>query len=120
MEEVWHGIIVSPETLTKRVNLLREAVDDDAQEPRYVVGVPSPGYQLIAPVSRAARLGRPPRPSLDHANLLGPVQRESGTSNLIALRGEKRKGVKITPEKSGATQRSKAGQLAQVPDFVHR
>ena len=42
-----------PETVNKRVNLLREALGDDAREPRYIAGVRSRGYRLIAPVSVA-------------------------------------------------------------------
>ena len=53
MAQVWPGLVVSPETLTKRVNLLREALGDNAQEPRYIAGVRSRGYQLVAAVSRA-------------------------------------------------------------------
>jgi TolB-like protein/DNA-binding winged helix-turn-helix (wHTH) protein/Tfp pilus assembly protein PilF len=53
MASVWPGLIVSPETVSKRVNLLRDALGDDAQEPRYIAGVRSRGYQLVAAVSRA-------------------------------------------------------------------
>jgi DNA-binding winged helix-turn-helix (wHTH) protein len=56
MERVWPGLIVSPETVTKRVNLLREALGDDAQEPRYIAGVRSRGYQVVATVSRSLPL----------------------------------------------------------------
>ena len=56
MARVWPGLIVSPETLTKRVNLLREALGDEAQEPRYIAGVRSRGYQLVAAVSPVGRL----------------------------------------------------------------
>ena len=59
MARVWPGVIVSPETLTKRVNLLREALGDNAQEPRYIVGVRSRGYQLVAAVSPVGRLAPP-------------------------------------------------------------
>ena len=31
---VWAGVVVSPETVTKRVNLLREAIGDTAANPR--------------------------------------------------------------------------------------
>ena len=54
MAQVWPGLIVSPETLTKRVNLLREALGDSAQESRYIAGVRSRGYQLVAAVSPVA------------------------------------------------------------------
>jgi TolB-like protein/DNA-binding winged helix-turn-helix (wHTH) protein len=53
MTQVWPGLVVSPETVSKRVNLLREALGDDAREPRYITGVRSRGYRLIASVSPA-------------------------------------------------------------------
>jgi TolB-like protein/DNA-binding winged helix-turn-helix (wHTH) protein/Tfp pilus assembly protein PilF len=56
---VWPGLIVSPETVNKRVNLLREALGDDAQDPHYIAGVRSRGYRLIAPVSLARRPAPP-------------------------------------------------------------
>jgi TolB-like protein/DNA-binding winged helix-turn-helix (wHTH) protein len=55
MARVWPGLIVSPETVAKRVNLLREALGDDAQDPRYIAGVRSRGYRLVAAVSPALR-----------------------------------------------------------------
>ena len=59
MARVWPGLVVSPETLNKRVNLLREALGDDAQEPRYIAGVRSRGYRLVAAVATAVRLAPP-------------------------------------------------------------
>jgi len=59
MARVWPGLIVSPETLNKRVNLLREALGDNPQEPRYIAGVRSRGYRLVAAVSRAVPLTPP-------------------------------------------------------------
>jgi len=53
MTQVWPGLVVSPETVNKRVNLLREALGDDSREPRYITGVRSRGYRLIASVSPA-------------------------------------------------------------------
>jgi DNA-binding winged helix-turn-helix (wHTH) protein len=55
MARVWPGLIVSPETVAKRVNLLREALGDSAEEPRYIAGVRSRGYRLVATVSPARR-----------------------------------------------------------------
>ena len=51
MEQVWPGLVVSPETVSQRVSLLRAALDDDPKEPRYIVAVRSRGYRLIAAVS---------------------------------------------------------------------
>src|SRR3984893_389410 len=50
---VWPGQIVTPETVAKRVNLLRVALGDSAQEPRYIAGVRGRGYRLVAAVSPA-------------------------------------------------------------------
>ena len=49
---VWAGVVVSPETVTKRVNLLREALGDQPASPRYIAGLRSRGYRIVAPVSR--------------------------------------------------------------------
>jgi TolB-like protein/DNA-binding winged helix-turn-helix (wHTH) protein/Tfp pilus assembly protein PilF len=49
---VWAGLVVSPETVTKRVNLLRDALGDDAAQPRYIAGLRGQGYRLIVPVER--------------------------------------------------------------------
>src|SRR5450432_2388698 len=55
MARVWPGQIVTPETVAKRVNLLRVALGDNAQEPRYIAGVRGRGYRLVAAVSSAKR-----------------------------------------------------------------
>ena len=53
MARVWPGMIVSPETVNKRVKVLRDALGDDAQEPRYIASVRSRGYRLVVEVARA-------------------------------------------------------------------
>jgi TolB-like protein/DNA-binding winged helix-turn-helix (wHTH) protein len=50
MTQVWPGLVVSPETVNKRVNLLRDALGDDPREPRYIALVRSRGYRLLARV----------------------------------------------------------------------
>lgn len=49
-EKVWPGRVVTPETLTQRIRLLRQALGDDAHEPRYVAGVRGQGYRILPPV----------------------------------------------------------------------
>jgi len=51
---VWAGVVVSPETVTKRVNLLRDALGDDSTRPRYIAGLRSRGYRIVAPVGPLA------------------------------------------------------------------
>jgi TolB-like protein/DNA-binding winged helix-turn-helix (wHTH) protein/Tfp pilus assembly protein PilF len=84
MARVWPGLIVSPETVAKRVNLLREALGDDAQEPRYIAGVRSRGYRLIAPVSPAVRLAPTIEGSLS-APAVVTQPNELSTSDTVAI-----------------------------------
>jgi TolB-like protein/DNA-binding winged helix-turn-helix (wHTH) protein len=50
MSGVWPGIVVSPETVTQRVKLVRDALGDDARSPRYVSGIRGRGYRVIGRV----------------------------------------------------------------------
>jgi adenylate cyclase len=50
MRLVWSGIVVSPETVSQRVKLLRDALGDDPRVPRYIGGLRGRGYQVIAAV----------------------------------------------------------------------
>lgn len=50
MQKVWPGLVVSPETVSQRVKLLRAALGDAAGEPKYVAGVRGRGYRVSAPV----------------------------------------------------------------------
>jgi len=47
---VWDGRPVSPETLTQRVKLVRDALGDSSESPRYMSVVRGRGYRLKAPV----------------------------------------------------------------------
>ncbi len=53
MRQVWPGLVISPETVTQRVKLLRDALGDDSQTPRYVGLVRGRGYRFLAPVAPA-------------------------------------------------------------------
>lgn len=44
---VWGGRSVSPETISQRIKLLRDALGDDPGNPRYVEGVRGQGYRLL-------------------------------------------------------------------------
>lgn len=50
MAAVWPGLVVSPETISQRIKLLRGALGDDFREPRYVAGVRGRGYRLVPDV----------------------------------------------------------------------
>jgi TolB-like protein/DNA-binding winged helix-turn-helix (wHTH) protein/tetratricopeptide (TPR) repeat protein len=50
MGEVWPKLVVSPETVSQRIKLLRDALGDDPRNPRYVEGLRGRGYRLIPTV----------------------------------------------------------------------
>src|SRR5690348_3824691 len=49
-ERVWPGLVITPETIVQRVKLLRGALGDDPQAPRYIEGVRGRGYRMLAEV----------------------------------------------------------------------
>lgn len=51
ISEVWGEVVVGDETLAQRVRLLRQALGDDGQDPRYFSSVRGRGYRLICPVN---------------------------------------------------------------------
>lgn len=52
MNRVWPGLVVSPETVTQRVKLLRDALGDDPKRPACIEGLRARGYRLIPGVTR--------------------------------------------------------------------
>lgn len=53
LDAVWSGQHVVEGVLTRGASLLRQALGDDAQDPRYLQTVPKRGYRLIAPIRTA-------------------------------------------------------------------
>jgi len=53
MDRVWRGVVVNPETVAKRIELVRQALGDDPHLPRYIALVRGHGYRLVADVSPA-------------------------------------------------------------------
>ena len=66
MEKVWGEQIVSDETLKQRIKLLRQALGDTPQTPKYIESVRGRGYRCIAEV-KSEQLK--PRVSHDSINL---------------------------------------------------
>jgi TolB-like protein/DNA-binding winged helix-turn-helix (wHTH) protein len=61
MQQVWPGLVVGPETVSQRIKVIREALNDDAKQPRYIAGVRGRGYRVVAPVE--ARVPESPHAS---------------------------------------------------------
>jgi Tfp pilus assembly protein PilF/DNA-binding winged helix-turn-helix (wHTH) protein len=51
LAQVWRGRCVSPETITQRIKLLRQAIGDDAANPRFVGLVRGQGYRMLPEVT---------------------------------------------------------------------
>lgn len=51
LDGVWRDVVVTESSLTRAIHQLRGALDDTADEPRYIENVPRVGYRFIAPVS---------------------------------------------------------------------
>src|SRR5262245_42326930 len=51
LDAVWPETAVSENTLTQRIREIREALADDAQEPRYVRTISRVGYRFVAEVT---------------------------------------------------------------------
>ena len=51
MDLVWPDAVVSSETVSQRIKLLRSSLGDDAKNPRYIAGVRSRGYRIVATVT---------------------------------------------------------------------
>ncbi len=47
IDSVWGGRSASPETISQRIKLLRDALSDDSHKPRYVELVRGQGYRLL-------------------------------------------------------------------------
>lgn len=50
MQQVWPGLVVGPEAVSQRIKLIRNALEDDPKQPRYIAGVRGRGYRLVASV----------------------------------------------------------------------
>jgi TolB-like protein/tetratricopeptide (TPR) repeat protein/DNA-binding winged helix-turn-helix (wHTH) protein len=59
-ERVWPGLVISPETISQRVKLVRAALGDDPHAPRYISGVRGRGYRMVADVQPLAERRRTP------------------------------------------------------------
>ena len=54
LRDVWPDVVVEEGNLTQQIFLLRKALGESAQQPRFIVTVPGHGYRFIAPVREIA------------------------------------------------------------------
>src|SRR5580700_4884631 len=50
LNQVWSGVIVTPDSVYQAVASLRRLLGDDAKQPAYIATVPRLGYRLVASV----------------------------------------------------------------------
>ena len=99
MARVWPGLVVSPETVSQRVKLLRDALGDDPRAPRYIAGLRGRGYRLIPEVRSVEEVpSRQPSPvqsdSIETAQIDPQFAAElTKLSQLRSLHGEFAEGV---------------------------
>src|SRR5262245_46186257 len=60
--EVWNGRVIEESGVYKQINLLRTALGDEAQRPKFIETIPKRGYRLIAPVECDGTGSRAPPP----------------------------------------------------------
>jgi transcriptional activator of cad operon len=51
LEQVWTGVIVTPDSVYQAITSLRRLLGDDPKQPTYIATVPRLGYRMVAPVS---------------------------------------------------------------------
>ena len=59
-EKVWGGRSVSPETISQRMLMLRQALSDEAEHPRYVEVLRGQGFRLVGEVQRSGTMRSEP------------------------------------------------------------
>jgi transcriptional activator of cad operon len=50
LDEVWSGVVVTPDSVYQAVASLRRLLGDDARQPAYIATVPRLGYRMVATV----------------------------------------------------------------------
>jgi TolB-like protein/DNA-binding winged helix-turn-helix (wHTH) protein len=86
LDEVWSGVIVTPDSVYQAVAALRRLLGDDVKQPAYIETVPRLGYRLVAAVSPWIDPLRAPEAAADSADThpevthSGAVARPAGSA----------------------------------------
>ena len=81
---VWPDLVISPETISQRVKLVRDALGDDSQAPRYIAGVRGSGYRMVATV-RPLKDRRRPVPGQELPYWIKPQDADPGEAAPAAV-----------------------------------
>jgi len=75
VEAVWHDVVVTDDSLIHAISVLRRALSDDPNQPRYVQTVPRRGYRFVAPVREMTAPGRQSARTAAEADTVGAPPR---------------------------------------------
>ena len=51
VETIWAGRPTAPEAIVQKIKVLREKLDDDPKDPKFIQTIPKIGYRLVCPVT---------------------------------------------------------------------
>ena len=74
LDQVWSGVVVTPDSVYQAVASLRRQLGDDAKEPAYIATVPRLGYRMVATVTPWT--DEPSAPIVSAAVATGGIQRD--------------------------------------------
>jgi transcriptional activator of cad operon len=80
LEQVWTGVIVTPDSVYQAVTSLRRLLGDDPKQPTYIATVPRLGYRMVAEVAPWIDVAAP----IVSKDLDAPVRRSAGGWPLLA------------------------------------
>jgi TolB-like protein/DNA-binding winged helix-turn-helix (wHTH) protein len=66
LNEVWAGVVVTPDSVYQAIASLRRLFGDDPKQPRYIATVQRMGYRMVADVTPCADMPVPPGEPLLH------------------------------------------------------
>lgn len=86
LERCWPESFVSEDSLTHAVSLIRQALDDDPRQPRFVQTLPRRGYRFVAEVESTADIGGSEPPPASSRSTAPPAAQALGRGSAVAAR----------------------------------
>ena len=88
LDQVWSGVIVTPDSVYQAVTSLRRSLGDDPRQPIYIATVPRLGYRMVAEVVESWP-GDDDAPTVS-ASPLADIENHAATSSYPAVRKKRR------------------------------
>ncbi|HEY1314816.1 MAG TPA: winged helix-turn-helix domain-containing protein [Steroidobacteraceae bacterium] len=96
-EQVWPGLVITPETIVQRVKLLRDALGDDPHAPRYIEGVRGRGYRMVAEVRALTERQGTPECIVQPSNETFEEKQNPSEQAGVAITGSATSSLSATP-----------------------